>query len=85
METLYTWRARDPTCMRDLDRKGKWAYMTFWARDGVRNLKASEGNCRESTCLVINSLPCPTDRSKEVISDDLLLWVRALIQVLLGS
>lgn len=48
-------------------------------------LGALEGHCKESTCLVISSLPCPIDTSKKVISANLLLWARLLIQIHLDN
>lgn len=45
-----------------------------------------KGSLQDDKCryLVNRSLPCPIDRSKVVISDNL-LWTRPLIQILLGS
>lgn len=47
-----------------------------------KHLEASEGHCQDSRCLTI-ILSCPRDRSKEIISDNLLLWAKLLIQALL--
>lgn len=54
--------------------------MTFWALDEIRHLGASEGHCGEDTGIVRGSLPSPIDSPKEVISDNLLLWAKPLIQ-----
>lgn len=44
------------------------------------SFRASLQEDKKSVCSVISSLPCLTDRSKEVICDNLLLWARPLIQ-----
>ena len=66
------------------DRKGKWgAKDTLSLGWGALGL---ESHCKtQSRCSVTSSWPCHIDRPKEVISDNLLLWARPLIQILLGS
>ena len=83
-------RVRDPTRTRGsaIDR-GIEACKT--SELGVRQCTSDGGfrgsfwDGKKNRHLVNRSFPCPIDRLKEVISDDLLLWARSLIQLPLGG
>lgn len=68
------------------DRKERWVHKTSWARGGVGSLGGFKRSLQNKNKYVVNrSLSWATDKSKEVTSDNLPLWARLLVSVLLGS
>lgn len=81
-------RVRDPTCSRGSEIEREHAIMkAFWPSDELKCLGSFTEFFQddENRCLVNKSLPCPIDRSKQVICDNHLLWSRLQILIPLGS
>ena len=79
-------KVRDPTYMRgSKTERANEAHVTFCARALTTfcGFGGEEGHCRIVRAYVQSLELCPIDRPKKVISDNLFLSERPLIQILL--